>query len=270
MTLTRPIAWTVAAAAALTLTVSAVSMGSRVSDYYKKNPPIRFAFMPVGLTEFGFANRPVRVEDTTTKDDAGADVPAIRISYGDDVITLKASIPGHPQLPLLARHEDWFRIVRFADATGTSIDGMLDKIRKGEVPDRLVAVTRTPRLGPRAGVSGAAAESEREQKRRDWTFDFWEFKPSGGFAHQQLNFPTTKRYEQPREGELREDTWQWQAALQVMPSGTAPKYKFTNDGLRAMGWTLPATSGSILALLISLMIAGAPRRRAGASEPRTA
>jgi len=259
----RSLAWSLAAVAAVALAISAVSMGSRVSAYYKQNPPIRFAFMPVGLTEFGFVNRPVRVEDAVVKDEAtGGDVPAIRIMYGDDSITLRASIPGHPQLPLFARHEDWFRVLRFADATGTSIDGMLGRIRAGEVPDRLVIVTRTPRLGPRAGATETDAASEREQKRRDWMFDFWEFKSGGGFEHQQLNFPTTKRYQEARAGELREDTWQWQAALQVMPAGTAPKYKFTNDGLRAMGWTLPATSGSILALLVSLMIAAAPPRRA--------
>ncbi len=252
----RKLAWCAAAAAAVVLAISATAMGSRVSGYYKSNPPVRFAFMPMGITEYLYAGRPVKVTDATTPQGE----PAIRIAYGDDELTLKASIPGHPQLPILVRHEDWFRVLRFADATGTSIDGMLAKMKAGDAVDRLVVVTRTPRVGPRAGAGDEAA-SDREKNRRDWSFDFYEFKPTGGFEHQQLNFPTTTRYQKPREGELVEDTWQWQAALQVMPSGTAPKYKFTSDGLRAMGWTLPATSGSILALIGSLMVAAAPRRR---------
>ena len=252
----RKLAWCAAAAAAVVLAVSATAMGSRVSGYYKSNPPVRFAFMPMGITEYIYAGRPVKVTEATTSEGE----PAIRIAYGSDEITLKASIPGHPQLPILARHEDWFRVLRFADATGTSIDGMLAKMKSGEAVDRLVVVTRTPRVGPRAGA-GDAANSDKEKNRRDWAFDFYEFMPAGGFNHQQLNFPTTTRYQKPREGELVEDTWQWQAALQVMPSGTAPKYKFTSDGLRAMGWTLPATSSSILTLIGSLMVAAAPRRR---------
>ena len=193
--------------------------------------------------------------------------------YGEDELRLPVAIPGERSLPGLEAHNNWMRVFRFAGATGLSLDALQKKMESGEIRDRLVLVTRTPEAGADPSSWGAI-------NRHAWKFDFYEFKPDGGFEHQRRSFPVEpstgakikaglkgEPAPRPREDELKENTWEFQAALQIMPPATTPNPRFTNDGLHAMGWTLPATSVSMLVLLGALMVALAPDRKSEEDAP---
>lgn len=267
----RKIAWLGAAISGVVLVLSASEMARRVAAFHKENRREVYAFKAVNTRSFEYSGRPVTLRDLG--DGSGNTFVVTR--YGDDEIKLRATIPGDLRLPDLLPHQDWLRVLRFAAATGYTLDQLRARMDSGEVRDRLVIVTRTPE-------AGSDPSSWGETNRRAWKFDFYEFKPEGGFAHERKSFPNPSRprvktnwanlfssdepvftvLKPPRAAdELEENTWQFQAALQVMPPARAPNPRFTNDGLHAMGWTLPATSLSILALVGSLMVAGAPRGR---------
>lgn len=271
MTISRRIGFTVAALSGVALVFSAAQMARRVAAFHAESRREVFAFQSVGTREFAYAGLDVTLTDRDDK--AGNRFLVVR--YGPDELNLRVTIPGDPRLPGLLPHEDWMRVLRFAAAAGMTLDQLRAKLDSGEIPDRLAVVTRTPE-------AGSDPSSWGEVNRRAWKFDFYEFKPGGGFTHERKSYPNqvaprvkadwsnlftkdAKVFEvtkPPRAAdELEENTWQFQAALQVMPPARAPNPRFTNDGLHAMGWTLPATSGSMLLLLGSLMAAASPRKR---------
>lgn len=246
----RLIALLVAAASLAALIGSVAAMAQRIGAFNAASEQKLYMFRQVNGREFIFADKPVMLQDEET---AAGTVVAVR--YGDELLRLTATIePGPPQLPHLVRHEHWMKVLRFAEHGRTSTEEADERVRRGEIPDRLVIVVRNP---PR----GADAQTWGQVWRKSWTFDLYEFRPEGGFAHQRLAYPTHKRDEEPRPGELAEGTWQFYAALLVMPSGSRPTPKFTNDALRAMAWTLPASAGSMLLLMGSLAAFAAPKRR---------
>lgn len=279
----RPIAWSLAAISVCVLIFSAATMARRVAAFHRDNKRAIYAFKPVTTHTFEYAGRPVTLSD---EDDPNG-IWNLKVAYGPDELKLRVTIPGDRRLPGLLPHEDWLRVLRFAEATGNSLDELRAKMESGAVPDRLVIVTRTPPVGSEPGSWG-------EVDRKAWKFDFYEFKPAGGFEHERKSFPATKHFnpfakkpaaapnmppvteaqsEPANEDEvpivngrpsdqLQENTWQFQAALMVMPPARGPNPQFTNDGLHAMGWTLPATSTSMLVMIGALMVAMAPRRAA--------
>ncbi len=292
MTRVRPIAWSVAAVSMAVLIFSASTMAQRVAAFHRDNKRVTYAFKPVNTHSFEYAGRHV----TLTDEDDPNGIWNLVVRYGTDELKLRVTIPGDRRLPGLLPHEDWLRVLRFAEATGNSLDELRAKMEAGEVPDRLVIVTRTPPVGSEPGSWG-------EVDRKAWKFDFYEFKPTGGFDHERKSFPATKHFnpfakktrpaatstqESAPEPEpaipdhatgsgsaptdqLQENTWEFQAALMVMPPARGPNPQFTNDGLHAMGWTLPATSLSMLAMIGSLMVAMAPRKTPASSrEARSA
>lgn len=246
---TRRILFAVGAASAAVMVLSGGLMAWRIGSFHKNNQRAVFAFQELALRSFEYAGRPV---DLTDEDEAG--IWYLRLTYGDATERLPVAVPGDRRLPGLMPHAGWLRVLRFAEADGKKLDELQAQMRAGEVRDRLVAVTRSPRPGQDPLTYGNADP-------RGWVFDFYEFKPEGGFEHERLRFPTTKTHQAARDGELRENTWQYQAALSVMPLGFAPKPKFTNDGLKAAGWTLPATTSSMLAMIGCFAAAYQPRRR---------
>jgi hypothetical protein len=262
VTRTRPIALIVAAAAFLTLLVSGWALAARVHAYHELTPPPNYVFQAVSKRAFNYAGKPVTVTDENAPDGL-----YVNIAYGDQHLRLKVTVPPRqPDLPGLEPHADWMRILRFAPLSGLTAEDLVRRMNAGEIRDRLVVVTRTPREGVDPRTWG-------EIWRHDWVFDFYEFQPGGGgavggFSHETLGFPTTRRGKPEKEEELREGTWQFQAALAVMPSGKTPSYKFTKDALKSKGWTLAAAEGSLLVMVAALVIAFAPRR--AGSEQRKA
>lgn len=265
MNRSRVIAWSAAGLSLVVLLVSGVGMARRISAFHRREPPRVWAFQPVGERAFGYAGRSVSLVDER---DAQGDWLVVR--YGDEEARLRVTIPGNPNLPGLLPHNDWMRVLRFAESSGVSIGQLQERIAAGQERDRLVIVTRTPMPGSDPETYGAV-------NKKGWTFDFYEFLPEGRIEHEQLGFPVRARPSLTRavKGEapkkplrpvVQEGTWQFQAAMHVMPTGQGPATQgFRNDALSAAGWTLPAASLSFLALMASLALALAPRRRGVAS-----
>jgi hypothetical protein len=233
------------------LSVSIFAMAKRVAMHYESSDQKLYMFSRVNVREFKFADRPV-----TLRDDESRSATVLVVDYGDEQLRLAATIePGPEQLPELIRHNDWMHVLRFAEHGRASVREADQRIKRGEVPDRLVIVVRNPPRGTDAHAWG-------QVWRKMWTFDFYEFLPEGGFAHQRLGYPTHRRTEPPKPGELAEGTWQFHAALLAMPSGSKPTPKFTGDAIRAMDWTLPLAAFSVLAFLASAGALVTPARRA--------
>lgn len=230
----------------------ALLMVGRIAEFHKTNPPQTFVFMPVDMRSFRFADKDVTLVDA----EVGTDKQSLIVTYGDTVERLRVTIAGNHKLPNLAPHSDWMRVVRFTQFVGPDIYTLEKKLEASEVQDRLAIVTRTPAAGVDPNTWGAA-------RKKDWMFDFYEFKPEGGFAHERLKYPTTSGVRKPKEGELRESTWQFQAALQLMPQqgGIGPTHNFYGDALGAVSWLLPAAAFCAIIGTFALTFAFAPPRR---------
>lgn len=260
----KRIAWTLAALSGVLLAASSATMALRVAAFHRENKRMVYAFQAVTVRQFEYAGHAV----TITDDDDPSGERFVLVRYGGDSLRLRVTVPGDRRLPGLLGHEDWLRVLRFASATGKTLDELRAGMQRGDTPDRLVIVTRTPE-------PGAEPSSWGEVNQRAWKFDFYEFRPEGGFDHERKAFPVKRRVDlrtgvapPAPEDELKENTWEYQAALMVMPPARGPSPQFTNDGLHAMGWTLPATSTSMLVFIAALVVAVAPERSGrGKGEP---
>lgn len=224
---------------------------------------IRTVFMPVRDQSFTFADRDVSFafEPDPVNPDTAVAVPSgpgsIIVTYGDQTLPLRVLIPpdaAMSQIPLMRAHADWMQVLRFTEGTAAELQRVDDAIAKGSLPDRLVIVTRIPPQGVDPRTWGTIW-------RKEWSFAFYEFLPEGGFRKEQLAFPTSKRFQPNKPGELAEGTWQFGAALMVMPKGTVPSPRFADDGLRAMGWTLPVATIGACGITLSVIILAASRVR---------
>ncbi len=273
----QPIPLAVAGVSLAVLAVSITTLALRVRDYNRSAIHSLFAYIEVNNPSFEFQGRPVELADAA--DDDGH--PLLRVTYGDDELLIPVAVETRQKLPaFFARHSDWMRMVFFADRSGMEMEEFQARIARDEIPARLVIVTRTPFGADPAkdalfGLEQDKNESTAEVRRDRWLFDFYELNPDGGFTvHQPLRFPESgasllRRQNQAKlrgepipdrnPGELEERTWQYGAALKVMPR--APAITFENQALRAAGWTLPAASASVLGLVFGVFFAVAPQRR---------
>ena len=234
----RPAAALLALACLAVLLASVWAMAHRVAAFNASPERRAWAFIPVNTRSFLYAGRPVRLDDV----DDGAGRVAVNVQYGDGSQLLPATIPPGPeQLPNLVRHQDWLKVLRFTERGQRSLEEVRRLVEAGELKDRLVAVVRRPK-----------AEDDRtlgQGWRKQWAFDFYEFLPEGGFSKESFDYPTGRTIDRPKPGQLQEGTWQFEAALFVMPPLGKPNPKFRADALHAMGWTLPAAAFSGLGFL---------------------
>lgn len=259
---TRGLALFCGCASLALLGVSLWKMSARVNEALAGK--IRHVFMPLLDPEFTFAGRDV-VLAYEPPEGAGPDGVGtienpghIRVTYGDQTLPILVTIPPDAsklRLPLITAHQDWMQVLRFTEGTAAQLQRVNQAIERGELPDRLVIVTRIPPQGVDPSTWGRI-------RRKEWSFAFYEFLPDGSFRKEQLRFPTSKRYQPNAPDELAEGTWQFGAALMVMPKGTVPSPRFADDGLRAMGWTLPgAAVGASGATVCAIVFAAAGVRR---------
>jgi hypothetical protein len=272
----RTLPWLIAGVSLIALIVSSVLLAQRVRAYNESSVNSVFAFIEVNNPEFEFFGRPVSL--TETEDTEGRH--AVLITYGDDELKVAVTVEPRRNLPgFFNRHADWLRMVFFADRSGLSMDEFEARMNRDEIETRLVVVTRTPYgADPDEpglfGLEQERNESTADVRRDQWRFDFYELEPDGGLTvHQPLRFPESgksllRRQNQAKlagepipqrdPGEIVERTWQYGAALKVMPR--APAITFENQALRAAGWTLPVASGSVLGLVFGVFFAIAPAR----------
>ncbi len=256
-------------AASLTLlAASCWFMAARVNTALSGK--VRPVFMKVNDQSFTFAGRDVDFVFQADPEVAGqpSGPGSIVVTYGDEQLPLRVLIPpsdAMAQIPLMRAHADWMQVLRFTEGTAAELQRVNEEIAKGNLPDRVVIVTRIPPQGVDPRTWG-------QIWRKEWSFAFYELLPEGGFRKEQLAFPTSKRYQPNKSGELAEGTWQFGAALMVMPKGTVPSPRFADDGLRAMGWTLPGATIGACGVTLSIIILAASRvrrRDPAVTEPRT-
>ena len=253
--MTRGIALIAALVCLAAFVASVVAMGRRFQQFNAASGRQAFVFAGVDTRAFEFAGRPVSVTD---EDKPGQS--AVLIKFGDRELRLLApdSIkPGSAQMPGLVRHAEWLRILRFAPYTGRSREEFLKHLDEGK--DRLAIVTRRALTAPDPRTGQVWA--------RDRVFDFNELKSDGSIDSQTLRYPKTKGDKAPKAGELREGTWEKDAAGFLLPgtppdslSFGRPTAAFKNDAMQNAGWTLPAAVASGLGLVGALVALWGPRR----------
>lgn len=255
MNLARRIALAVAVLSASGLGLSVYTMATRVAEHNRRERKVYF-FKEILKRDFVYRGVPVHITDINP----GTPDWHLNVAYGDENLRLRVAVPGNPKLPDLVAHNDWLRVLLFAEAHQTSAAELEKKVKQGEVPERLAIVTRSP-------LPGAERGKWQDVWKSGWAYDFYEFD-KGAFVHERYTYPTGKPNRDPKPGQLPPDTWQFQAASAVTPQTQRPSNRFTMDALNAAGWTLPAAAWSTMLLLGSIAIVVAPpRRRATPQAP---
>jgi hypothetical protein len=256
--------------------ISSAALARRIHNFNEARDAPLYSFINIQNTEFEMFDHQFKMEEITLDDQ-----PYIKVVYGSDELIIPVTIPPRHQLPtLFDRQREWMSMMIMADRSGLSLKELNNKINSGEIIPRLVIATRTPfGAEPKKEKNHESLETEKNwawgETRRDlWLFDFYEMNPDGTItAHQPQRFPESGSSLLRRQnyaklkgepipdrdtGELVEYSWQYGAALKVMPR--APAITFENQALRNAGWTLPTAASSILLLIGSVFFAIAPQR----------
>lgn len=246
-------------------------MAQRLDRYNREEGRELYIFQPLTAREFLWDGLPVGFTDDTDAD--GADVVVMR--YGEQDFRLRSGLRSLPaEIPGLQRHESWMKVMRFIPRRGLSMDEVQGAIDAGTADERLVVVVRLQR-------PGVDQDSFGQVMRSDWRFQFVELLPGGGFEERVLVFPESerafnRRVQAARRGgrpaperradELKFGTWEFDAALHVMPKSGPPAPQFGRGAMDALGWTLPVATVLFFVWVVALAMAFAPDR-ARASEP---
>jgi hypothetical protein len=239
---TRTKAGIVAGFTLILLIALGTMMTQRIIADLRQNPPSYFIFQEVTGTDFGFAGRHVSFTDTVKNN-----VPYLTLKFGDESRDLLVAKRAKQDLPGLADHTEWLRVLRFVDATGMRTKDALGKVQAGRLADRLIVVTKSLR-------PGVNQETWGEVWKRDWEFDFYELHADGSISHERLGYPSHKKGEPPKPSELRQNSWQYTAALHLMPKG-GPTLDFRESTIKAAGWTLTAAAVCCLVLIGCIVVA---------------
>ena len=252
-----------------------MQMAKRVAAYNEQAHYGHFRFDVSTSRQFRAHGMPVTLTDT---DDAKGDgLGQLRIEYGEHTKVVPVVEPPATGVPELGVYPDWLKVLEIHEVIRGPEGSLMDKEGSG----RIVLVARVPPPGYDPETWGAV-------RRADWTFDFHEFMADGTIASQTYRWPRSaigeiglkKEMEKGDETAkilsaippLEERSWEYQAALHVIPKLNVPKYRFKDTAMRGMGWTLPVAGFSVLGVLVGIGLAVAPRglRRAKreSSEPQ--
>ena len=235
------------------LLLSVAAMARRVAAYHEQTPRPLPQFQVIDQREFDVHGRPVAITDAA---DASGNV-AVRIRYGDQTLRLPATMESKSaQMPGLTRHADWLLVLQFVEQGRLTPAELEARLARGEAGARVVIVV----LDPRRDLDGTAHGRGRPS---DWLFDFHELRPDGSIRSERYGWPLRKGQQPPVAGvqPLPDDTWQYYAGLMVVPRSSKPTPTFTQDAVRAMGWTLPVAAFSGLICVWSTVAAFARARR---------
>lgn len=249
-----------ALACLIALLLSALAMAQRVESFNEVNQPARWVFSTVNAREFLFGGHTVRLIDSTSPE--GADLVIVTVDEREALRLSPSVKPKEASLPGLMRHEEWLKVIRFAELGRRSFEEFQAHIDQGN--DRIAIVVKRPLTGPDPRT-GSVWE-------RDWMFDFHELSADGSIRTDGYRLPKTKGDRTPKPNELQPGMWQMDAALQLMPKTPPdsmaigrPTAAFRKTAMRSLGWTLPVAAISALGLIISLSLAAAPRRKPSAT-----
>lgn len=306
----RPISLAVSLLSSGLFVAASVSMIPRIRAYYDGRTdleqPRRYAFQIIEEPEFEYGGVPVTFEhlDAVRRVVEPGDTPpaadpatgSLRITYGDESLTLRDYVPGIAELPDLRRYENWLKVVRFVETTGMSVAEAQGKVDAGELRDRLALAVRIP-------PPGADEQTWGRVKRSEWRFETHELlapdaslaagtteaaRPgeqsdraeTGGTADTSIvseawvapesersfnrRVAAASRRGEPiperRADELRQGTWQHDAAQLTMPDSRGYAPVFGADAFEAFGWTFPTAGVVAIVMPIGLAFLFAPRR----------
>ncbi|MBL8763107.1 MAG: hypothetical protein JNM07_02420 [Phycisphaerae bacterium] len=247
---------------------SLAAMVGRVREFHQQSPPPRFFCKPIIQRTFEFRGRPVSVIDEPTVS-AEAGMAAVRFRYGAESRPVPVVAPPAANLPDLGIYSEWLKVLAVRDQPGPG---------RPDGEERLVLVVRRPPQGLNPLTWGSV-------KRRLWEFDFYEARPDGTIDQRTFRFPRSflgerslrQRAEANESGSspdaeaaeqfaispLEERTWEYAAALNVIPALQVPNHRFNNDAIDAMGWTLPVAGFAGLGAVwgAAMVFAGRGRTR---------
>jgi hypothetical protein len=269
--MSRRVGLIISVISAALLAVSVVSMTRRVKEFNLRADFPDFHYKNVTTRELEAWGRPVHITDAAL-DHAPHGVAAIKIDYAGQSLVTPIAAPPAPDLPKLSGYAEWLCVLDIK-----------------EYPPHTVVEATTPPVGQRVVIvkrnspQGYDPSTWGSVRRADWTFDFYTLTPQGTIEHELWRFPRTERGERglvsranaavaagkPDDPDavlaaikpLEERSWQYGAALYVIPALDVPQYKFKDDAVNAMGWTLPVGMFSALALTVGIVFAAARGRR---------
>lgn len=262
MTMPRKIGLLLAAVSLAVFVVSVYFMSQRAAAFNRAADHPEYQMLPRTNREFDLYGREVSIQDAATETGAAA----LRITYGDSERLIPVRPPPVRDAPDLGLYEEWVAVLETWRITRNEETGDPNR-----VPDsgRVILVNRrTP--------EGFDPETWGQVRRTDWTFDFYELKPDGGFEHWVRRWPRSKygdtvarrapESELARIEPLEERSYEFLAAIHVIPKLAMPKHKFKDTAVEAMGWTLPAAAFSGLAIGVGLFLAVRPSHLARRDE----
>jgi hypothetical protein len=195
----------------------------------------------------------------------GDGLAQLRIEYGELEKVARVVEPPATGVPELGVYTDWLKVLEIHEVVRGPEGSLMDKEGSG----RIVLIARVPPMGYDPETWGSV-------RRADWTFDFHEFKADGTIESQTYRWPRSAIGEiglkkEMEKGDatakilagippLEERSWEYQAALHVIPKLNVPKYRFKDTAMRGMGWTLPVAGFSVLGVLIGIGLVVAPKR----------
>jgi len=240
------------AVSSLVFLVSGILIARKIVEFNKHDLPARAHFMPIDAEHFRFGAREVHF----TEEDSPAGQKVVVVSFGDETLRIPETIPNNlGEVPDLRRYEDWLRVYRFVLVKDMSAADALKAIAEDTLDDRLVIVVRTPPPGTDHRTWG-------EVWAHGWMFDLYELTEDGRVVHERLAYPSKRRgSEPPKEGELIEGTWQYDAAMTSIPPVSRPKPQFDSDASLRFGLDFALAGVSGIAMALSAAFLFAPPRR---------
>lgn len=258
---------TLIVASLLAFVGSGIAMALRVRGYYDDRPVNQFHFLKLSDRQTRFRGKPVTINDTKID----GTQPAIRLQYGDQTVTFAVHPPPIHDYPDLGGYTEWMQPVLFAPITKGQID--IDWETGDGV--RMVIVNRRTAANFDQDTWGAV-------KVKEFQFDIFELTPAGQISQRTAQFPskeyrTGKPYLPAKKLDpnaqiemLQERTWEWQAALFALPAMQIGRYRYSNDAVAGMGWTLPASGVSAMGVMVGLGLIAASRIDARRGKPAAA
>ena len=203
-----------------------VALGLKIADYNKNDLPARAHFSKITAERFSYGEHPISFIEETNN--AGDNV--VVVTFGDKELRLRETIQNDLGfVPDLRRYEDWLNVYRFVMVKGMSAKDAINGILDDTLDDQLAIVVRTPPPGTNHRTWG-------EVWSGGWMFDIYELKESGEIIHERLGYPSKRKGdESPKDGELVEGTWQFDAAMTSIPPVSRPKPQFNSDASLRFG-----------------------------------
>lgn len=253
--------------------VALPAMIARSRDY-NQTLPTRFHFQRQFARDFTFRGSPVSLKDSTDAEGRSQ----LTLTYGSATESFRVSRPVVQNFKDLSAFEERVTVLAF-----TPIEkGKVNADPYSDLDWRSVVVSRQT-------ADGWDEETWGEVRVRDWVFAVYELQPNGTISKRLLQFPDRRgrlpaevdaRRAAAKEGKtlpdgplppemvggvekIAERSWEWQACLFAVPKSQLSRYRFQDDAIEAMGWSLPVMGVSILSAVgaTAMIMAARTRRR---------